>query len=60
MKIWLIYKVGMAFRINIHGRQPYPRHGHLYTKSAQKTMAIVSHCNMKFSHNFSPLAIDKN
>jgi hypothetical protein len=33
----LIYKVAMAFWINIYGCQPYPRHGHLHiSKSAQK------------------------
>ena len=46
MKIWLIYKVAMAFWINIHGCQPYPRNSHLSTKSdiSSKMIAIVSHC----------------
>ena len=41
MKIWLIFKVAMAFWINIHGCQPYPRHGHLCTKSAQKPKLLL-------------------
>ena len=28
-KIWLIYKVAVAFWINIYGCQPYPRYGPL-------------------------------
>ena len=28
-KLWLTYKVAMAFWINIYVCQPYPRHGHL-------------------------------
>ena len=31
LKIWLLYKVAMAFWINIHGCQRYTRHGHLCT-----------------------------
>ena len=42
MKIWLIYKVAMAFWINIHGCQPYPRNSHLCTKSAQKPKLLVA------------------
>ena len=34
----------MEFWINMHGCQPYPRHSHLYNKSAHKMIAIVSHC----------------
>ena len=29
MKIWLTYKVAMAFWFNISGCQAYPRHGPL-------------------------------
>ena len=32
----------MAFWINIHGCQPYPRHGHLCTKSAQKPKLLLA------------------
>ena len=42
MKIWLIYKVAMAFWINIHGCQPYPRKSHLCTKSAQKPKLLLA------------------
>ena len=41
MKICLIYKVGMEFWINNHGCQPYPRSGHLCTKSAQKLQLLI-------------------
>ena len=55
MKIWLIYKVAMAFWINIHGCQPYPRNSHLCTKSAQKrqlllTTVVAHHCT--FAHHW--------
>ena len=42
MKIWLIYKVAMAFWINVHGCQPYPRNSHLSIKSAQKQKLLLA------------------
>ena len=42
MKIWLIYKVAMAFWIKIYGCQPYPRNSHLCTKSTQKPKLLLS------------------
>ena len=47
MKIWLIYKVAMAFWINIHGCQPYPRNSHLCTKSAQKPKLLLATVHKK-------------
>ena len=49
MKIWLIYKVAMAFRINIHGCQPYLRNSHLCTKSAQKPKLLLATVGEKFT-----------
>ena len=57
---WVIYKVAMAFWINIYGCQPYPRHGHLsvnqlknqsycswlYEKKLQITIDFVNKHNM--------------
>ena len=50
MKIWLIYKVAMAFWINIHGCQPYPRNSRLCTKSAQKLLLATVHTPKNQTH----------
>ena len=60
MKIWLIYKVAMAFWINIHGCQPYPRHGPLKVNQLENdklslgTVCEQSHSSNKVYFNAQP------
>ena len=49
-KIWLIYKVAMAFWINIYECQPYPRHGHIsVTQLKIKNKRLTNCCLMMSS-----------
>jgi hypothetical protein len=50
MKIWLTFKVAMAFWINIHRCQPYPRNSHLCTKSAQKPKLLLATVVQPFAY----------
>ena len=42
----------MAFWINIHGCQPYPRNSHLCTKSAQKPKLLLATVDGSQTVNF--------
>ena len=52
----MIYKVAMAFWINIYGCQTYPRHGPLKVNQLKNdisfvfelSIAIVRHCSLTF------------